>query len=235
MRAVDGVEPRAALRRGAGGGRRVGQRQVGDGADPDGPDPGAERDDLRQRRVRGHRPGRGRRRGAAATARQPDGDDLPGPDELARPGLPGRRPDRRADPGAPRNRQGGGARAGDRAARRGRHPRRGGPRRRLPARVLRRDAAAGDDRDGALAGAGAADRRRADDGARRHRAGADHRPAAAAQPRARPLDPPDHPRHRRRRRNRRPGRGDVRGADRRVRHPRRDLLRRRSTPTPGAC
>ena len=37
-----------------------------------------------------------------APTRRPDGDDLPGPDELARPRLPGRRPDRRADPGPPR-------------------------------------------------------------------------------------------------------------------------------------
>ena len=52
---------------------------------------------------------------------------------------------------------------------------------------------------------------------------------------ARALDPADHPRHRRRRRNRRPRRGHVRGPDRRVRDPGGDLLRRRSTPTPGAC
>ncbi len=70
------------------------------------------------------------------------------------------------------------AQAGDRAARLGRHPRRGAAGRRLPARVLRRDAAAGDDRDGAGAGAGGADRRRADHGARRHRPGADPAPAA---------------------------------------------------------
>ena len=46
-----------------------------------------------------------------------------------------------------------------------------------------------------------------------------------AQPRSAALDPADHPRHRRRRRDRRPRRGHVRGADRRVRDPRRDLLR----------
>ena len=50
-----------------------------------------------------------------------------------------------------------------------------GPRRRLPARVLRRHAPARDDRDGAHQRAEAADRRRADDGARRDRPGADPR------------------------------------------------------------
>ena len=101
----------------------------------------------------------------------------------------------------------------------------GPARRRLPARVLRRHAPAGDDRDGAGAGARRADRRRADDRARRHRPGADPRPARAAQPRARPGDDPDHPRPRRRRRGRRPGAGHVRRAGGRAGHARRDLLR----------
>ena len=50
------------------------------------------------------------------------------------------------------------------------------PVRRLPAPVLRRHAAAGDDRDGAVVQPGPADRRRADHRAGRHRAGADPRP-----------------------------------------------------------
>ena len=66
-----------------------------------------------------------------------------------------------------------GARPGDRAVRGGRHPQRRAPGRRLPARILRRDATAGDDRDGAGAGTGAADRRRADDRARRDDPGPD--------------------------------------------------------------
>ena len=50
----------------------------------------------------------------------------------------------------------------------------------LPARVLRRHAAAGDDRHGPVLQSCAADRRRAHDSARRHHAGADPRPDAAA-------------------------------------------------------
>ena len=54
-----------------------------------------------------------------------DRDGLPGPDDLAQPGLPGRRPDRRGDPRPPRTmprRRGAGA--GGRAARLGRDPER---------------------------------------------------------------------------------------------------------------
>ena len=54
------------------------------------------------------------------------------------------------------------------------------PRRRVPARVLGRHAPAGDDRDGAHQRPAAADRRRADDGARRHHPGADPAPARGA-------------------------------------------------------
>ena len=62
------------------------------------------------------------------------------------------------------------------------------PRRRvdaLPARVLGRHAPARDDRDGARQRPEAADRRRADDRARRHGAGADPRADRAAAARAR--------------------------------------------------
>ena len=90
------------------------------------------------------------------------------------------------------------ARARDRDARPGRHPAAGAARRRLSAPVLRRHAAARDDRDGAGVRPAAADRRRADHRARRDRAGADPRPdegpAAGVQQRA-------HPHHAR------PGRG----------------------------
>ena len=100
--------------------------------------------------------------------------------------------------------------ADGRAAPRGRDPEREPPRRRLPASVLGRDAAARDDRDGALVQPVAPDRRRADDRARRDDPGAD--PGADEAPSARPrlLDHSDHPRHGRRRRPRRAGRRDVR-------------------------
>ena len=63
----------------------------------------------------------------------------------------------------------------------------------------------------ALAGSAApADRRRADDGARRHDPGADPRPAAQAAARDRAVDPAHHPRSRRDRRNGRPGAGALR-------------------------
>ena len=112
-----------------------------------------------------------------------------------------------------------------RAAEGGRDPGRRGAGARLPARVLGRHAPAGDDRDGALARAADADRRRADDGARRHDPGADPAAAEAAQRGARAGGDPDHPRPRRRRRHRRPGAGDVRRARGRDRDPRADLLR----------
>ena len=112
------------------------------------------------------------------------------------------------------------------------------PRRRvdvLPARVLRRHAPARDDRDGAHQRPQAADRRRADDRARRHRAGADPRPHPAPAARARHRDRDDHPRPRRGGRGGRRHRRDVRRADRRVRRQGHDLRRCPSTPTPGGC
>ena len=101
----------------------------------------------------------------------------------------------------------------------GRHSRRRSRRvRELSAPAVRRHAPARHDRDGAGVRPGAAHRRRADDGARRHDPGADPRAAA-----------PDcsselgigghahHPRPRRRRRDRRPRGRDVCRADRRER------------------
>ena len=113
-------------------------------------------------------------------------------------------------------------------------PEREPPRRRLPAPVLGRHAPARDDRDGALVQPRAADRRRADDGARRHDPGADPRADAAAAARPRLGDHPDHPRHGRRRRRRRPGRRHVRRPRRRG-GPRRASSATRSTRTPGGC
>ena len=107
-----------------------------------------------------------------------DRDDLPGPDDEPEPGADDRAPDPRAARDAPRAGQEGGARARRRAARPGRHPERERAAARLPAPVLGRHAPARDDRDGARLRAEAADRRRADDGARRDDPGADPRPAA---------------------------------------------------------
>ena len=69
--------------------------------------------------------------------------------------------------------------AGHRHARHGRHPVPEGAAQAVPARAVRRHAAAGDDRHRARVRTDAADRRRADDGARRHHPGADPRAAAA--------------------------------------------------------
>ena len=107
----------------------------------------------------------------------------------------------------------------------GRHPRRRRAARRLPAPVLRRHAPARDDRDGARLPARAADRRRADDRARRHDPGADPGAARRAAARARHGDRADHPRPRRRRRDRRPRGGDVRRPDRRDRRRSAELFR----------
>ena len=87
---------------------------------------------------------------------------------------------------------------------RGRHSRSGAPRARFPAPAFRRHEPAGDDRHGARLPAQAADRRRADDGARRDDPGADPRSAAVAQAAQRHGAGADHPRHGRRRRDRRP-------------------------------
>ena len=144
--------------------------------------------------------------------------------------------DRRADPG-PRGRvEGPGARAGPiellgavgipNAAPAGR---------RLPAPVLGRHAPARDDRDGALVQPRPADRRRADDGARRDDPGADPRADRAAQVRLRLGGRPDHPRHGRGRRRRRPRRGDVRRPGRRAAAPSASSSTTPSIRTPGGC
>ena len=146
-------------------------------ADDHGPHPLAQRPDRGLGAAARQGADRCERRRAAERPRRADRDGLPGSDDLLQPGLPDRRPDRRGDPRPPpRRQQGRGARAGDRDARLGRHPQRRAARRRLPARILRRHAPAGDDRDGALPGAGRADRRRADHSARRDDPGADPAP-----------------------------------------------------------
>ena len=86
------------------------------------------------------------------------------------------------------------------------------PHPRLPAPVLGRHAPAGDDRRGAGHGPRGAHRRRADDGARRHRAGADPAPAGRDPGGAADGAGADHPRPRRGGRRRRRRDGDVRRA-----------------------
>ena len=98
------------------------------------------------------------------------------------------------------------AQAGDRAARRRAPPRPRACARVLSAPVLRRHAPADRDRHRARVPAVAADRGRADDRARRHRPGRDHRAARAPAPRARPRGDPDHARPRRDVDDRRPAR-----------------------------
>ena len=134
------------------------------------------------------------------------------------PVLPDRRPDRRGDPGARRGRRSAGAR--DRAVEllsRVGIPTPDARVERLPAPVLRRHAPARDDRDGAVVRPDAADRRRADDGARRDHPGAD--PRADLRACSDDVDSAvilDHPRPRRRRRDRRPRRRHVRRPGRRA-------------------
>ena len=116
-----------------------------------------------------------------------------------------------------------------------RHPARGRAAALLPARVLGRHAPARDDRDGAVVLAEAADRRRADDRARRHDPGADPRRAAATAIRDGRGNHPRHPRPRRGRRHRRPGRRHVRRAASSSRARSTSSSTTRSTPTRGAC
>ena len=96
----------------------------------------------------------------------------------------------------------------------------------VPARVLRRHAAARADRHRAGLPAPAADRRRAHLRARRHRAAADPRPPRGAARRPRHLADAHHPRPRAGGRPRRPGGRHVEGPDRRGRAGRRRSSRR---------
>ncbi len=157
--------------------------------------------------------------------RREDLDDLPGPDDVAASVLQGRRSDRRGRPGPPAGLEEGGARAGGRDAPPGRDPAPGRARRPVPARVLRRHASASDDRHGALAEPGPADRRRAHDGARRDGPGPDPRPDRPAEAGVQRGDRHHHARPRRGGRALRPHPGDVRRQDRRGGRPSRHLLR----------
>ncbi|TML91133.1 MAG: dipeptide ABC transporter ATP-binding protein [Actinobacteria bacterium] len=202
--------PVTRARRGSRDRRRVGFRQdrLDDGRD--GLDPRPE--------CRDRGPGAAARARSDATApkrdaarpRRRDRDDLPGPDDGADAGVHRRLADRRAAARASSHDTEAGPGAGRRAARGSRHLESGAAARRLSAPVLGRDAAAGDDRDGALVQSVDPDRRRADDRARRHDPGADPRADEAAPARPRLLDPPDHARHGGRLRSRRACCGDVR-------------------------
>ena len=154
-----------------------------------------------------------------------DEHDLPGPVRVAAPVLPDRRAAGRGRPGAPQRCRRPEARdRGHRHAGQGRHPQPRAAGRRLPAPALGWHAAARDDRHGADQRPGAADRRRADHGARRDGAGADHGAAHRAAGAVQHRDHPHHPRPRRRRRRRRRGGRHVRRPAGRAREPQRHLL-----------
>ena len=161
---------------------------------------GTELTGLSPRALRRHR---GKRRG----------DDLPGPGPVAQPDDAGRPADRRGGAGAREGQPGRGPRARHRAVRAGPAVRAGAAVRRVPAPVLRRHAAAGDDRDGPVLLAAAADRGRGDDRARRDHPGADHAAARRAAGAARHGDLDDQPRPGPGGVLRRRGRRHVRGAD----------------------
>ena len=142
-------------------------------------------------------------RGAPALPR------VPGPDDGAQPGLPGRRAGRRSAAGACRDRPAVGNGAHRRAVPPARHPGAGAARARIPASAQRRHAPARDDRHGAGQRAGAADPRRADHGARRDHPGADPRPDPRLAAAGEHGGAADHPRYRRGRGALRARAGDV--------------------------
>src|SRR5580700_8434834 len=201
-------------------GRAGGRERVGQVADPAGRDGPAGRvaggGDRRFGPAGRDRAGGRARPGAARVPRQPDRDDLPGSDDLARPGAAGRCADRRGPARARREppfclgADAGGAGRGAAA-----RPGPAGPR--LSARAVRRHAAARDDRRRTGRQSQAAAGRRADHRARRHHPAADpgaNGPAAAGPAPGRALG---HSRSRGGRAVRAAARGDVRGPNRRGR------------------
>ena len=152
--------------------------------------------------------------GNAQDSRRTHRHGVPGSALEPAPAVHRRLADRRGHPRPRDGRPTAGQASGYRPARGGRHPGSGSPGRRLPAPVLRRDASAGHAGDGVGPAPRAADRRRADDRARRHRAGPAPRPARPPPARARHGDRARDPRSRRGRPGGRPGADDVRRSDR---------------------
>ena len=198
--------------------RRVGLREERHQPRHHGPAPGHPGADHRAHPAGRRGTGRGPADPDPGAARRQDGDDLPGSAVLAASLLHGGQPDHRGVPGPPpRGDQAAGPPARRRHAGPGRHPGARRPGGRLPAPVLRRHAAAGDDRHGAGQRPRAADRGRAHHGPRRYRAGADPGPDLRPAGRVRLGGHHDHPRPRRGRRAVRRHPGDVRGPGGRVR------------------
>ena len=154
--------------------------------------------------------------GDARRARRPHRHDLSGADDQPQPDLHRRIPDRRGPAHPPRPEQVRGARCRGRAARHGRHRGARASPRSVPPRAFGRSAPARHDRHGDRLPAGAADRRRTDDGARRHHPGPDPRPDQAPAARNRHVGAADHPRPRHRRRGVRARHRHVRRAHRRA-------------------
>ena len=172
LRAVDEVSFVDRARHHALAGRRIRLRQIHRRAARGRP----VRAEPRRDALRGPAALGGPRAGVAAAAHE---HDLPGPLRLAQSALAGARHRRRADPRLRHGEIGGrSARACRRAARAGR-PGAGG-RREISARVLRRPAPAHLDRARAVQRARFPGLRRADQRARRLRAGADPEPDARA-------------------------------------------------------
>ena len=183
VRAVGGVGPAGAARRGGGADRRIGLGQERHAAFAAAAAPAAAHADG-WTAARG-RAGRAEDEHVAAgrLPRQGHLDDLPGAAAGAGPGVHRGRADRREHPPARERQRRRGAQARAGAVRTRAHPQPRAAAGRLPARDERRHAPARDDRAGAGLQAAAAAGRRADHRAGCH--GADPDPAAAARAAAR--------------------------------------------------
>ena len=142
------VHPRP--RRGAVHPRRVGVRQERHPQGLDAPPPAPPVPSHGTHRDRGARRARDERAGPRRPSGDRGGDDLPGADGRVRSGVHGGAADHRDDRPARRGRRAGSDPPRARPARTGADPVAGAPPSRLPARALRGDAPAGDDRPRAL-------------------------------------------------------------------------------------